>query len=63
MTREEFSKEMKTYEKEIEGKSFSFKKILNIFKEYIVFILAPFAVISFIYIFKINKFKKEENED
>ena len=62
MTRDEFNSAMKEYEKEVESKNFTFKKLLNLLKEYIVYILMPFGIITIIYIVKIDKFKKKEKE-
>ena len=62
MTREEFNEEIKNYEQTIKNNSFSFNSILNILKEYGVYILFPFFVISLIYIIKIQEFKKKESK-
>ena len=61
MTREDFSKEIVAYEKNMNKSKYSLSKVFDLIREYGVYILFPFFIITLIYIIKIQKFKKKES--
>ena len=63
MTREEFNKEIKKYEKEIAQKGFTLSKLFKTIGEYSIYILFPFFIITLIYVVKIKKYQKKVSRE
>lgn len=61
MTEQEFLDTMKKYDEDNTSKSF-FTKFLNIIREYGIYILVPFLLITLFYVIKIQEFKKKEGK-
>ena len=61
MTREDFSKEIVAYEKNMNKSKYSLSKVFDLIREYGVYVLFPFFIITLIYIIKIQNFKKKES--
>ena len=61
MTEQQFLKKMNEYDQSQQKTSFG-TKILQIIREYGIFILIPFLLITLVYIIKVQEFKKKERK-
>ena len=61
MSEEEFLKAMEEYENGQKSTPF-LDKVLSIIREYGIFILIPFLIITLVYVIKIQEFKKKERK-
>ena len=63
MTRDDFNKQMQQYEKSIKNSRPSWQTLFSTIREYGVYVLFPFFLISLIYIIKIHNYKKKESKE
>ena len=61
MTEKEFNEAMKKYDEEHTDKSF-LSKVFKVIREYGIYILIPFLLITLVYVINIQEFKKKERK-